>query len=104
MNNHSDHFIEDGDFSFIKDKHWGKSLKNAYNTITINNLWDFFKTECPPNGKGYLYWEHPNINKIGYLLSMDGHSGASFAICMRNMEYIAKNGWSAYVDHVSGKE
>ena len=26
----------------------------------------------------------------------DGHSGSSYAITMRNMEYIAKNGYTAF--------
>jgi hypothetical protein len=85
------------DFGFIKEEHWRRCLKNAYDKISEMDFWDFMKNESPPPDTGYVFWSHENVVKIGELLDLDGHSGSSFGICMRNMEYIAKHGWDAYV-------
>jgi len=99
-NNHNDNYAppRPGDFSFMSsNKMWPKSLSNAYQAITRLNLWDFMKTEVPPTDCGYMFWRHPNLNQISEAIADDGHSGASFACCMRNMELIAKRGWDNYV-------
>ena len=71
-------------------------------TITELELWDRFMEENPPEGKGYSWWEHPNISKISDNLKDDNgnldnpHSGCSFACAMRNMQSIAKLGFPAW--------
>ena len=59
-------------------------------------VWEWFKTEEPPEDEGYQWWDHPNINLISSNLSNNDHSGASFACAMRNVQYIAKNGFTAW--------
>ena len=71
-------------------------------TVTRLELWDWFKTESPPEDQGYCWWNHPNINKISDNLQDDQgnldnpHSGASFACAMRNIQYIGKEGFAAW--------
>ena len=38
-----------------------------------------------------MWTNHPNINKISELVYSDGHSGASFAICLRKSKKILMN-------------
>ena len=40
---------------------------------------------------------NPELNAISNEMKYDGHSGSSHSWCMANMQYIAKNGWPAYV-------
>jgi hypothetical protein len=92
-----------GDFSFIKNVIWRQALSNAYAKIESKNIWALFK-ETVPDNSGYMFWDHPILSNLSYELDSDGHSGASFAICMRNMEYIAKNGWDSYVIYMKNKK
>lgn len=72
------------------------SLKDMADTVSRLELWDWFKNESPPDGKGYSWWEHPNINKISNGLNNNQHSGATFAYCMRCMQAIAKEGFGEW--------
>ena len=86
-----------GDFSFISDNMFKQSIQNAYNYVNSNQLWDFFKTFEPDHDKGYMFSNHPTLVQISKALDSDGHSGASFALTMRNMQLIANNDWDTYV-------
>jgi hypothetical protein len=74
------------------------SLQHMYNAITNNNLWEFMKLD-PPRNIGYAFWNTPEIGIMSRDINvqLDGHSGASFAWVMRNMQYIAQHGWDEYV-------
>lgn len=63
------------------------------NTVDKLNLWQWFKSESPPDHKGYSYWGHENVNLINKSLPQNNHSGATFAFAMRVMQSIAKNGF-----------
>ena len=77
----------------------GDTLRLMAASITRLELWDWFRTERPPENQGYSWWNHPNINKISNNLQDDQgnfdnpHTGASFACSMRNMQVIAKEGF-----------
>ncbi len=71
-------------------------LKNMYDAISRLNLWDWLSHFTPEAGKGFMFSSNPEITAIGQAIEADGHSGASFAICMRQMEFIAKQGWIEY--------
>ena len=43
-----------------------------------------------------MWWDHENITKILQGLTDNNHSGASMAYAMRNMQYIAKNGFEEW--------
>lgn len=90
--------MEYGDFSFIKDEMFRKSVENAFKYVNDNKLWEFFKTFEVDSSKGFMFSRHPVLERISKALDSDGHSGASFAVTMRNMELIAKNDWETYVN------
>ncbi len=76
-----------------------EELKTHYEVITELGLWDFFKNEKPP-GKGYMFWDHPNLDKLMNHPEVDsmGHSGMTFALACRHMQEIAKIGFYMYTD------
>ena len=77
----------------VYDVDFRRCLVDMANVVTEENLWDWFKNESPPNDKGYMYWEHPNVDKIEKGLDDNPHSGATFGYCMRQMQAIAKQGF-----------
>ena len=73
-----------------------EAMKNNVNNMVskIKNdseLYNWFMNFEPENNKGYMWTNHPNINKISELVYSDGHSGASFAICLRKSKKILMN-------------
>lgn len=82
----------------MKDYYSQIAMKHAYDETTKMELWNFFKTESPPESSGYMFWNCPKVITLKNKLDdLDGHSGASLAWCLRNIEYIAKNGWDSYL-------
>jgi len=57
-------------------------LKDMADTVTRLELWEWFRTESPPEDKGYMYWGHDNVNKISSGLEDNRHSGATFGISL----------------------
>jgi hypothetical protein len=60
-------------------------------------LWEFVKN-FEDNDSGFMFSRDPHVSMIGShpLVDQYGHSGASFAFCCRNAQYIAKNGVVAF--------
>lgn len=77
------------------------NLLDMAQTTTILNLWNWFKNESPPANAGYQFWGDENINKISDGLENNEHSGATFGYCMRQMQFIAKNGFEEYIKYNS---
>ena len=82
-------------FSFITNTSNRDMLVNAYDAITKANAWDFVKKDC----NSFMFSSDPIIwkiteamNELGYY----GHSGASFGIVLREMQYIAQHGIDNY--------
>jgi hypothetical protein len=75
-----------------------KMLKNMYEAIDELKLWDWLSTFTPEKKDGFMWSPASEISQIGNhpKVNSDGHTGASFAWCMRNMEVIAKKGWEHY--------
>jgi hypothetical protein len=86
-------FPDQGNFSGHPDH---LMLKNMYDAITRLNLWGWLTNFTPEEGKGFMFSAVPEIQAIGLETDGMGHSGASFAVCMRHMEKIAKGGWIDY--------
>jgi hypothetical protein len=86
-----------GDFSFHASKWDAAMLKNAYDAITTEELWSFFKNKTPPVDRGYMFWDAPELKRLDKHLEPIGHSGASYGWTMRTMEVIAKDGWELFV-------
>lgn len=91
----------EGDFSVLvgtRDEFFMKYLKDAYDAITRLNLWNELSEYSPEPNKGFMFSTSPLLDKINSEMKyIDDHSGASYALTMRVMEFIAKNGWKSYV-------
>jgi len=85
-----------GDFSFLTETLTIRLLTNAFNAIEKLQEWSFFDME-PPENCGYMFWDHPAINKIGEELKSDGHTGSTMGFTMRWMQRIRQKGWDVSV-------
>ena len=66
-------------------------VHNMFNFILNNKLHNWFIEFQPECDKGYMYDSHPIIDKIEKGVYNDGHSGATFACCLRVMQDIFYN-------------
>ena len=59
------------------------------------DIWDWFRNWSPPPGKGYMWCDHPCKDKLLQhpTVNLSSHSGASLAMCMRQVQAIAKVGF-----------
>jgi len=64
------------------DHYMESCVNNALNFIkTDQEMVDYVKDFNGP--KGFAFTQHPIIEKISNATDSDGHSGASFSICLR---------------------
>ena len=88
------------DFSFIRDSHTRAWVSNGYKAVSQLELMGWLKIFKPEDGDGFMWSKNPNIRKISEkmesLPDAPGHSGSSFAITMRHLEFIAKHGIDEY--------
>ena len=73
-------------------------LEDAFQAVTKANQWRFLARPDIPGDGGFMFTQHPEVKQIeNEMRRLDDHSGASFGWTMRVMEFIAKNGWDAFV-------
>jgi hypothetical protein len=76
-----------------------KYLQDAYDAITRLGLWKEL-SEFTPND-GFMFSSSPFLGKIrSEMKFMTEHSGSSYGWTMRQMEFIAKNDWNKYIEHL----
>jgi len=66
-------------------------FENAYQAISLTEMWDYMKKDR----ESFMFSSDKEIEIISKKmtdLGYDGHSGSSFGITMRNMQFIALNG------------
>jgi len=94
------YFCNMTDFSFIRNEHTRGFVSNGYAAVNQLELLDWLKGFTPNPEEGFMWSSNPNIyligNKMESLPNPPGHSGSSFAITMRHLDYIAKNGLDQY--------
>lgn len=90
-------YYGDGNFDFIRDMYFRKILENAHWAITQCELWNWLSKS---NEESFLFSDSPMVYRIRITMIEHpigkSHSGVSFAMAMRQMEYIAKNGIDLY--------
>lgn len=74
----------------VYDSDFRNCMNNMFNVILKLKLVDWI-TNFNPGDKGFCFSINENINKIDNEVNSDGHSGATFACCLRIMEDIFKN-------------
>ena len=86
-----------GDFSFISDEYEKKILTNMYRAVEADRVWDYIKNG--PSGGSFMFSEEASerLSGVSKAVEDDGHSGASFACSLREIQFIARHGWDAYV-------
>ena len=81
-----------------------RELIELKKTVDVLELWTWFQVESPPEGDGYMFWDHENMNKISDKLGElygDQHSGFTWGQSVRTIQFIAKNGfdnWKKEID------
>ena len=100
-----DHFktqnkIKEGDFSFNKCCLSMNALSKTYQAITATSKWNNLENYIVDPTNGYMFSNEEFLNEI--LIETDrlnvGHSGASWGWVIREMDFIAKNGWELYTE------
>jgi hypothetical protein len=86
-----------GDFSFMDDENWSIALIDGYNAVESvgPTAWEELKKHKTKNP--LKYGHNIVINSIYHNIAMTHDTQIVYQIIMRNMEYIAKNGWDDYV-------
>lgn len=90
------------DFDFIDCPMTRKCMQNGCWALTHANLWDWLRVYEVDPACGFMFTNEPEIYVIDNIMGQNNapvhinHSGASFGITMRNLDYIAKNGFEAY--------
>lgn len=73
-------------------------LQDADQAITKLNLWNWLKEYSPDIENGYLFDLHPNIEKINTEMKLYySHTSESYTWTLRQMKYIAVNGYIKYM-------
>jgi hypothetical protein len=83
--------IGDGKMEYIKDKLDKEMFTNAWKAITLTNNWDFIKQRTD----GFSLSRDIRINEITTKMEELGynlHSGLSFGLTMRSMQYLLQYG------------
>lgn len=84
------------DFETVYEPFEAKMLADAYQAITACDLWDWMRVFRPKDGEGFMFANHPNLDRINEEMKYGGHSGASYGWTMRQMESLAKIGWDEH--------
>ena len=84
------HYMDDL-FEYINDCYERNMIINAYNAITLSEMWDFVKQPIESFTWSCDYRVGLIMDKM-VELGYTGHSGSSFGFIMRTMQYIAVNG------------
>ncbi len=79
-------------------------LEDADAAITTCGLWEWMSTYNPTAGEGFMFSNHPNLDKISQAMKYEGHSGASYGWTMRTMQQVARLGWDKFAEVVSANE
>ena len=96
--------VKEGDFQNLKLGDWDREmLEDAYKAVTKANRWGFLRRPDVPGPKGFMFSDWPEMKDIDTHMEYGGHSGSSYGMTMRVMEFIAKHGWDAYVHRVGVK-
>jgi hypothetical protein len=75
-------------------------LADAYDAVTRAEMWEYLRLPTTPGKDGFMFSTAIELSLISAEMHYGGHSGSSFAWVMRQMESIAKGGWTDWVKRV----
>lgn len=79
--------------------HEAMMLADAHAAVTKAEMWDYLRKADPGEG-GFLFSHDIELAAITAAMEYQGHSGASHAWVIRQMEAIAKGGWESYANRI----
>jgi hypothetical protein len=86
-------------FACVNDLQTQQFLSSAHNSITRSNLWSWMAETEPENG--FMFHTSSEMELLKEEMKKDEinacHSGASYAYILREMQYIARNGYEQYI-------
>jgi hypothetical protein len=96
-----------GNFAGLNLPAWDREMiESAFNAVTsVEGGWDFLKSYDPGEG-GFMFASPPaKMTEIDDAVNnlYGGHSGASYGMTMRVIQYIAKYGWDLYAEEMLTK-
>jgi hypothetical protein len=96
--------LGNGTFEYVEDNWTRDMLINMFKAITITETWDFVSRD--PGKGGFMFSDSPDLKRImeasEKCTPQIGHSGASFALTMRHMQFIANNGITLHEKQIRG--
>ncbi len=96
-----------GSFDRLNLPDWDREMiESAFQAVSsVEGGWDFLSTYDPGNGGFMFSTPPPKMKEIDDAVnnSYGGHSGASYGITMRVIQYIAKYGWDVYAQEMLTK-
>jgi len=74
-------------------------LDDAYRAVSkVPGGWEYLARPDVPAGGSFMFGpETPILTAINDAMTFRGHSGGTYGLTMRQMEFIAKKGWAEYV-------
>jgi hypothetical protein len=80
--------------------HESRMLADAYDAVTKSDMWEYLRLPTTPGKDGFMFCHDIELAAIACEMKYQGHSGASYAWTLRQMEAIAKGGWTAYANRI----
>ena len=74
-------------------------LADAEAAITAADMWEYLRLPSTPGKDGFMFSPAIELAAINAEMKVE-HSGASYAWTMRQMEAIAKGGWTLYANRI----
>lgn len=73
------------------------SIQDMCQAVWDLRLWKFVR-DFDDDKRGFMFSNDPRLNELDNhpLVTKHNHSGASYGWCVRNVQYIAKNGVDAF--------
>lgn len=97
-----------GNFDELNLPTWDREMiQSGFEAVnSVDGGWDFLKNYEPPQDQGFMFSKPPpKQEEIDAAIEKryGGHSGSSYGMTMRILQYIAKNGWDTYAKDVLNK-
>ena len=88
--------IGDGKFAYVNSIHQREMLQTAWAAVNITESWSFLRTYTDSfmtADKKRINQIYDKIEELGYT----GHSGCSFALTMKNMQFLSEHGEASFI-------
>jgi hypothetical protein len=96
-----------GNFNGLNLPDWDREMiESAFQAVTsVEGGWDYLKSYDPGQGGFMFSTPPPKMKEIDDAVNAGygGHSGASYGMTMRVIQYIAKYGWDLYAEEMLTK-